>query len=241
MAFLQPDSRRQPMFHVPPGALWLLVAVVAAHLARVVLSVPLESPLLAHFVLVPAQFAADLSAGRVLALVPPLFGHMFLHADFFHLGMNALWLLACGPLVARRYGGWMFWLFFLLCGIAGALTFIAFNWGAAVGMIGASGAISGLMGAAIRMIPWRGAPWQSYSVDFPLVPLWSKPVAVFTVVWLIANLVFGVTGIGSGPGLELRDVAWQAHMGGYFAGLLLVSLFDLLCRHMRRAPQVENK
>jgi membrane associated rhomboid family serine protease len=125
--------------------------------------------------------------------------------------------------VARRYGGFAFTVFFMLCGIAGAATFLVCDWGRPVMAIGASGAISGLMAASIRMMPWPGRPWLS--PDGPLVPLWSKPVLTFSLIWVMTNLIFGVTGMGTGSGVQ--QIAWQVHLGGFAAGLLFSSLFEI--------------
>ena len=91
-------------------------------------------------------------------LTVPLVSHMFLHGGFLHLTVNCLWFLAFGPIVARRYGTAMFLLFFFVCGVAGALTYLAFNWGSPEPVIGASGGISGLMAAGIRMLRWPNVP-----------------------------------------------------------------------------------
>ena len=196
----------------------------------------LSDEMLIRFAFVPARYAPGVDGGSILDMAAPFIGYQFLHASFFHLGMNCVWLLACGPVVARRYGPWLFTLFFLLCGVAGAAMFLAFDWKGLGGVIGASGAVSGLMAASIRMIPWQGMAWQMFSADQPLMPLWSRPVVVFSLVWLVTNLIFGVTGIGTGD--EIHQIAWQAHLGGYIAVLLLSSLFDVLRRRFQTSKIV---
>ena len=137
--------------------------------------------------------------------------------------MNCLWLLAFGPVVARRFGALLFLPFFLVCGAIGAATYLAFNWGSTAPVIGASGAISGLMAAGIRMLPlplYLGGPRSQ-----GLSPIFSRQILLFTVLWMGINLVFGLTGVG-GVGSEVRLIAWQAHVGGFLAGLLLAGIFD---------------
>jgi membrane associated rhomboid family serine protease len=165
------------------------------------------------------------SAGTVWEQAVPFVSYMGLHADWTHLAMNCFWLLAFGPVVARRFGGGLFLAFFLVCGIVGALTYLAFNWGAQVPVVGASGAISGLMGAALRMLPGQPPPWAA-SGQAPLAPLWSRQILIFTAVWAVVNLVAGLTGLGMG--VESVAIAWQAHLGGFVAGLLLCGAFDAL-------------
>ena len=139
-------------------------------------------------------------------------------------GINCLWLLAFGPIVARRFGAALFLGFFVVCGVAGAATYLALNWGSAVPVVGASGAISGLMAAALRMLPEQ-TPWAVPGAT-PLAPVFSRQILIFSAVWAAINLLTGVTGLGMGGDSGL--VAWQAHLGGFVAGLLLAGGFDRL-------------
>jgi membrane associated rhomboid family serine protease len=220
MAYLQSQPPREPFLHAPASLLWLIAAIVAAHVARILAPAQISDAILMQYSFVPARYE---HAGAVLALAVPFVSHMFLHADFVHLGVNCVWLLAFGAVVARRFGPTLFLTFFATCGIIGAATYLAFNWGSPEGVIGASGAISGLMGAAIRMMPWPGA-----ARTLPLAPILSRPVLVFSLFWLVANFVFGFTGFGASG--EIHQIAWQAHLGGYIAGLLLAEIFDGLRR-----------
>jgi membrane associated rhomboid family serine protease len=154
----------------------------------------------------------------------PFVSYMGLHGSWTHLIINCFWLFAFGPIVARRFGNALFLLFFLVCGVAAAITYLAFNWGGALPVVGASGAISGLMAAGLRMLPGQ-APWVQQS-EAPLAPLFSRQILVFAVIWTAINLMTAVTGFGMGG--ESGLVAWQAHLGGFFAGLLLCAPFDRL-------------
>jgi membrane associated rhomboid family serine protease len=232
MAFLQSESPREPFLHAPASVLWLIGALVLAHVARMAAPAALSDELLTQFAFIPARYSGGVEAGGILGLAAPFVSHMFLHADFVHLGVNCVWLLAFGPIVARRYGTMLFLLFFAVCGVAGAAAYLAFDWGSAAGVIGASGAISGLMAAGIRMYPWPGAPQARQ-----MAPLLSSPVLLFTGFWLATNLLFGLLGIGAGG--EVREIAWQAHLGGYFAGLALAGGFEALHgRHAEKIPDV---
>jgi membrane associated rhomboid family serine protease len=160
---------------------------------------------------------------------------MALHGDWAHVGINSLWLLAFGPIVARRFGAPLFLLFFLACGIAGAVLFLAFDWGGSNPVVGASAAISGLMGAGIRLLP-RHFSWAQPG-EAPMAPLLSRQVLSFSAVWVVLNAVVGTLGLGLVP--EGQAIAWQAHLGGYFAGLLLASAFDRL-RPRALAPPLDE-
>lgn len=214
MAFLQSQPPREPFLHAPGSVLGLIGVLVAVHLAVAFIPIPFDS--LAPYAFVPARYV---EGAPPLELVLPLVSHMFLHGSFLHLIINCAWLLAFGPVVARRLGGVGFLVFFLACGAAGALMELALAWGAPEAMIGASGGISGLMAAGFRMMRWPGAP-----SGVRLVPIFSRPILVFSGLWLATNLIFGLTGFGSGTSGD--QIAWQAHMGGYLFGLIAIGLFD---------------
>jgi len=219
--FVEGKPARQPFLRAPASVLGLIGVLVAAHLLRILAPPAAAEQILNEYALDPVLYTGHV-AGSGLANVLPLFTHMLLHANATHLAVNSVWLLAFGPIVARRFGGAGFILFFVLCGIAGAAFFVALNWGADVGVIGASGAISGLMGAAIRMMHLR-QPHLNVAT-MPLLPIWSSQVLGFSAVWLAINVVTGLTGIGTGG--QIEPVAWQDHMGGYIAGLLLAGPFE---------------
>ena len=231
MAFLQPSPGRQPIFRAPAVVLWLIGGLVAAHAARVFQPAARANELVFQFGLYPARYSRAFmeshmaNPGTVWEQVVPFFSYMAVHGDWTHLAINCFWLLAFAPVVARRFGTGLFLLFFIVCGLAGALTYLAFNWGADIPVVGASGAISGLMAAALRMLPAQAAPWSPGQPP-PLLPLWSRQLLVFTGIWLTINLVTGLTGIGTG--MEGVAIAWQAHLGGFLAGLLLAGPFDAL-------------
>jgi membrane associated rhomboid family serine protease len=82
------------------------------------------------------------------------------------------------------------------------------------------------MGAGIRLLPTERPSWTAAAADAPLLPLWSRQIILFSLVWAAINLVAGLTGLGLRG--EVGQIAWQAHMGGYVAGLLLSGLFDRL-------------
>jgi len=234
MAFLQSAPPRQPIFRAPAVVLWLIAVVAGLHALRLWLPAALGQDMVYEYALIPARYShafvasqAGLVAswpGTVLERAIPFVSYMGLHNDWTHLIINSLWLLAFGPVVARRQGPLLFLLFFLVCGAAGALAYIALNWGSPVPVVGASGAISGLMAAALRMLPGQ-APWAEPGTA-PLAPLFSRQILIFTVVWAAINIVAGITGLGVGG--ESGLIAWQAHLGGFLAGLLLCGPFDAL-------------
>jgi membrane associated rhomboid family serine protease len=155
--------------------------------------------------------SSDLARERWLTM----FSALFIHGGWIHAGMNALGALAFGAPVARLLGtrglgpaGLL--LFFLVCGVLGNLGYAALNPHSLAAVVGASGAVSGLFGAASRLVEHRPG----------LSPLASRTVVGSAAAWVVANVVLG--SIGYAPGLGAVQVAWQVHIVGYAAGLLLI-------------------
>ena len=219
MAFFQSTGRsNEPFLNAPASVLWLIVVIMAAHAIRVFLSEPLAYNVVVDFAFIPAR------PGDVLTYV----SYLFLHGGYLHAIINSLWLLAFGPPVAWRLGTARFFVFYFLCGIAAALAHLLSDWGSVVPVVGASGAVSGLMGGAIRILYAERSTHLGEEAP-SLAPIYSRPVLFFSSVWLGVNIVVGVTGLGLTEEGEL--IAWVAHMGGFFAGLLGIGLIDPMNRH----------
>jgi membrane associated rhomboid family serine protease len=230
MAFLrEPESKHEPLFRAPLVVIGLIVVIVAAHLVRVFSPPTFSDAMLTRLAFLPVRYLAPPSDIKDFADdAIPFAGYLFLHANATHLIVNCLWLLAFGAPVARRFHALPFLGLFLLSGIGAALAHLAANWGSQDAAIGASGAIAGIMGAGIRAV-WLSDPLGRRE-GWPLLPLKSRQVLTFSIFWVAVNVLTGLTGLGALPGLEL--VAWQAHIGGYFAGLLLSGPLDgWIARH----------
>ena len=221
--FQDPRPSREPFLNAPPAVLWLIGLLLAAHGLRVVLPGDWPDAILIDYALTPARYAEGHGAaqGGALGLMIPFIAYMFLHGGIAHVGINSLWLLVFGPIVARRLASLKFLLFFLFCGVVAALVHLAVYWGSPMPVVGASGAVSGLMAAGMRIFYGR-----IYGGADGLAPIGSRPILGFSVVWIIVNIVSGILRIGVTDDLTL--VAWVAHLGGYFAGLTMIGPFDRL-------------
>jgi len=227
-------SHREPIFNVPSVVLALLALFFAVHIVRSLLPLEQEEWWTAALAFIPARccgLAADLPGGKV-ATVTSYVTHLFVHGDLTHLMINSAWLLAFGTPVARRIDRWRFLAFFGVTGIAGALLYLVVKGGVLTLMVGASGAISGLMGAAFRFVfrglEERGA-W-AFVGDAPRIPLLSladtlrdRRIVTAMVAWTLLNVVLAWSTLGL---TEAAGIAWEAHLGGFYAGLLLFGLFD---------------
>ncbi len=204
-----------------------LFVLAAIHIARLFLAPASDDALILSFGFVPAHVQAmdwshaGLNATTLWALAPFL-TYALLHGNFLHLAVNGLAFLIFATVVARRIGTARFFALTLVATIAAVLAHLVSNWGDTTPVIGASGAIAGYMGAASRFMFID--PRNPAAGERQLLPLFSRPVVMFALVWTGINVVFGLTGFTPGDSEQLT--AWQAHLGGFYAGLLLFPLFD---------------
>jgi membrane associated rhomboid family serine protease len=248
------SPERERIFNVPYAVLGLAVAMCAVYaIFALVLSEDQQGEALLVFSFIPARY--DFS---VLDVEPWWIGwgpavwtfvtYAFLHGGIGHLFFNLIWLLAFGTPVARRFGSVRFLLFFAMTAVAGALVHLVLHLGDNSPVIGASAAISGSMAAAIRFAFQRGGPLgrgdlHGYRVE--AVPLsrilQDARLLVFLLVWFGLNILFGLGTIAL-PGLD-ENVAWEAHIGGFLAGLFGFSAFDrahTTISEEAAAPQTET-
>ena len=153
---------------------------------------------------------------------------MFLHGGWMHLIGNMWFLWIFGNNVEDSMGHARFALFYVLCGLAAAALQIAFQPSSGIPMVGASGAIGGVMGAYVVLYP-RVRVHTAVVLGF-YVSRFSVPASVMLGYWFLLQLVGGAIGLGRGA----AGVAFWAHVGGFAAGVLLIALFrdpELVRRH----------
>ncbi len=226
--------RREPIVNAP-GVVVIVLAVVAVMHALRSLSGPLlNQELITYLSLYPYRLGPDGAGvpGGFLVGVTSLATHTLLHGDWVHLFINSAWLLAFGSLVARRAGAAGFLLMFVACAVAGGLTYVVVNGFAQTVVVGMSGAVSGLMGCAFRLIftarQYGGiAVLQHYPLRIPRLSLGAalrhRQTMLATGVWIAMNFLFAL----AGPALFAGGgIAWEAHLGGFIAGFLLFGLVD---------------
>ena len=235
---LPPATPREPILTLP-GALTAYVLLLAViHAVRMLLPYDIDDDFIQMFGFIPKRYDSTLLAinfpGGAGAKAWSFVTYSLLHANLSHIGFNVLWLLPFGSALARRFGAIRFFVFMAVTAIAGALAHLVTHEHAVAPMIGASASVSGAMAAAIRFAFVQGS-FLSFSrgdaVAAAQVPALSLMHALrntrvlgFLGVWFGVNIVFGVGSIAIGA--DGASVAWQAHIGGFFAGLLLFALFD---------------
>ena len=236
---LEAQQRREPVFNLPPVIVALSAILIAVHLVRQFLSENADLNVLLWSAFIPARYGnpgvlKDLLPGGLPADAWTFVTYAFLHGDWLHLGVNLIWFLAFGSAVAWRFGAARFLLFFAVTAAAGALTHLLTHGVSVAPLVGASASISGAMAAAVRFAfeaggplgAWRNSGPEAFRVPASplLVSLRNPQVLVFLGVWFLLNLLFGAT--SALTGYSEGSVAWEAHVGGFLAGLLLFPLFD---------------
>jgi membrane associated rhomboid family serine protease len=230
---------REPIFNIPPVIIVTIGMLAVIHAVReFVLPEQTDLEALLLFAFIPARYEPTILVGGAVpggigADIWTFVTYAFLHGDWVHLGVNTAWLLAFGSPLAQRFGTLRFLAFFAVTAAAGALAHLVTHSGEFVPMIGASASISGAMAGAMRFVFQRGgpvfrrnAPPEAFQVPaLSLAQTFRDPrILIFLGMWFAINLVFGlgaVSIVGEG-----QTVAWQAHVGGFVAGLLLFGAFD---------------
>ena len=197
-----------PSRTTPGVTVTLIVLNVLIYLLGVMLSDQGREAFIYTFGLVPAFFS-----------VIKVFTSMFVHGGFVHLAGNMLFLWIFGDNVEDRLGHVRFLMFYLMCGFAAAVSQAVLNPGSLVPMVGASGAIAGVMGAYLVLYPR-----SRVLMLFPFPPiLFELPAVFFLVMWFLVQFLNGVNQL---PIFERNaisgGVAFWAHVAGFVAGVLLV-------------------
>jgi membrane associated rhomboid family serine protease len=230
---------KEPIFNAPGAVLAFIAAMAAVHAGRhFLLSPEANEDVLLALAFIPTRysgFTADIPGGE-LAKYTSFLTHIFVHADLVHLTVNSVWFLAFGSVVCRRLGAFRFLLFATCGGMAGAAAFLFVHPSLPATVIGASGAVATLMGGVMRFLFNAIDSGQGYLLrDDPAgIPRMSlatalkdRRVVLATIVFVAVNLLAIV---GFGKFGTVSAIAWEAHLGGYFFGLLAFALFDTALR-----------
>ncbi|WP_395623683.1 rhomboid family intramembrane serine protease [Sphingomonas daechungensis] len=193
----------EPAINVPPFTLALIAANVLAFVVLELQSDETRWAIVTTFGFLPGRYS-DTAAFSIAAFIGP-FSYQFIHGDWTHLLVNMASLAAFGSGVERQIGGGTTLSVYLLCGAIAAAAHFAVYPQSVDPVIGASGAISGLMAGVLRLLgPHRAG------------------LIRIAIIWGIAMLALGIAGM---PGGEAVQVAWVAHLGGFVGGLILFRVF----------------
>ncbi len=206
-------------------------ALVAANalifIYELTLSPKAQAVLATTYGTVPSRFVHALSGhGNFEAAVLPLFTSMFLHNGPAHLLGNMLFLWIFGDNVEDFFGHFGYFFFYVFCGLASGLTHIAFNLHNSVPAVGASGAISGVLGAYMLLYP------RNRILTLILIFLVPLPAFVILGYWFLIQFAAGVSSFGAAA---TGGVAWWAHIGGFLTGLLITAAVGRKAKRTRAA------
>ena len=165
---------------------------------------------------IPARFLHDVASSNIqIATFTPFFTSMFLHGGWWHLFSNMLFLYIFGDNVEDRFGHFPYALFYLVAGFAAAGTQVFMNPDSATPMVGASGAIAGVLGAYTFMFPKAKVATLIPIFFLQVVEL---PAFLFLGFWFLMQIFSGVMSLGIGA--DAGGVAWWAHIGGFAVGAI---------------------
>jgi membrane associated rhomboid family serine protease len=208
-------SRTYPFVNIT-----LILANIVAFIYELSLEVTLPrrtfDALVLFYSAVPARLPAFLAghAGFEVTFLP-LITSMFLHANWLHLAGNMLFLWIFGDNVEDFFGHFTYLSFYLVCGIGAGLLHILFNFHSNIPAVGASGAISGVMGAYILLYPRARILTLVFIFPIPV------PAVIFLGLWYVMQFLAGLEVLGGGAS---GGVAVWAHIGGFLLGMLLTTM-----------------
>ena len=207
-------SRRYPFIN-----LTLILLNIAVFLYQFNLRMTLNSraydAILVSYLVVPARFLAFANGHTSFeAAFLPLLTSMFLHQGFLHIAGNMLFLWIFGDNVEDSFGHIPYFFFYLVCGVGAGLFQALFDLHSTVPALGASGAISGVMGAYILLYP------RARILTLVFIFILPVPAIFFLGIWFVMEFISGMSTIGAGV---MGGVAWWAHIGGFLLGMLLTN------------------
>jgi membrane associated rhomboid family serine protease len=199
------------------------------------LSIQMQGPralesLVFQFGVVPQHFASALAGSPTYPIPTTLLTiltSMFLHGGWLHIIFNMWFLWIFGDNIEDYLGHFEYLMFYLLCGIAAALTQIALDPRSTVPTIGASGAIAGVMGAYVLLYP--RAKVLTLVVLIVFFTFWWIPAWFFLGYWFLVQFLFATTAVHQASG----GVAFGAHVGGFLTGMILIKVFPARTRRYR--------
>jgi membrane associated rhomboid family serine protease len=208
-----------PRRSFPVITLLLIVANALVFFYQLSLPPKAGEALVMTYGLVPVRIQYALAGSHHVTLAQaflPLFTCMVLHGGWMHIIGNMLFLWIFGGNVEDRFGALPYLLFYVVCGLGSGISQVMFSWGSKIPSIGASGAISGVLGAYIVFFP--GSRILTLVPLFIIFFLARIPAAIFIGLWFVVQFL---SGLGSLNAVNTGGVAWWAHVGGFAIGAVI--------------------
>lgn len=230
------EIQSKALLNVPLVVLIVLAVLIAVHVSLWLLGPVWQNWSIYVLSFIPVRLGGGETIPRPFGSeVWTFFTYALLHADKYHLLSNSLWLLVFSTPVARRFGVAKYLFLLAATAAAGAFAMLVSHWGEFVQVIGASAAVAGTMAAAIPIMFAPGfGPHLQNKKDYAALRtlnfgqlLQSPRALVFTFVFFALQLFSGTSQMMTGTAfLEERPIAWEAHIGGFIAGLIIYYLLD---------------
>jgi membrane associated rhomboid family serine protease len=208
-----------PSYRRPVVTMGLIVINILVYLYEII-----QGPYFQQFIVKYGAIPYEIMHGQELTpqlsfpIPLTLISSMFLHGGLLHLGGNMLYLWIFGDNVEDKLGHLRFFIFYILSGLAGSMAHVLASPGSQVPMIGASGAIAGVLGAYMIRFP-QSRIWTLIFFGFFIRTV--RIPAIFVLgFWFILQLLYGLPSLGAQEG----GVAWFAHIGGFLTGILLFKI-----------------
>lgn len=217
---------REPIFNLPGVVIAFIAICVSVYfIGEYVLDQQQYVGLLLYASFIPILYSGQVSLDFFPVAGPVTYS--LLHGGVAHLTVNMIWLAAFGSPLANRTGPLRFVAFWIVTSVAAAgLHYVIYPL-SEVPLVGASGAISGMMGAAarfgFRIDRSAGRPAFSGAILPIAEVLRMRMTLAFLTIWMVANVVTGVVGFAPG---EESQIAWEAHIGGFVVGFFFLPVFD---------------
>lgn len=222
-----PGGASAPAVNLHGAVIALVVLCVGVHIARtVIFDGQIDRWLIINFAFFPVRYVPGLFQFDVPTMLAPI-TYAFLHGDWLHLGFNMIWFVAFGAPVAWRLGWWRTFALWVVAAIGAVALHTAIYFGDWVPLLGASGAVSGFLGAAARFgfRADRQRPRRGFSGPLlgPVAALGQRGVLPFLLIWMAINFATGSDWFGLAGG---DSIAWEAHIGGLVTGFFAIGWLD---------------
>ncbi len=211
-----------PSRTTPVVTILIIISCFAVFLYEVILPPNLREVFISMFAVIPYEIThgVDIPPPDPLTPYGNLVSYQYLHGSWMHIIGNMLFLWVFGDNVEDRLGKFKYFIFYTVCGIVAALIQVIVYPNSTIPLIGASGAISGVLGAYAVLFP--RAQIITLIFIFFLIDIVAVPALVWIAAWFMIQFV---SALFSATHLSMGGVAWFAHLGGFLAGVILVKLF----------------
>ncbi|MBI5021205.1 MAG: rhomboid family intramembrane serine protease [Ignavibacteriales bacterium] len=199
--------------------------LIAANLIIFLFELSLDADLgnfIYNYGVVPATIMNDFKMMSIgVGSIFPFFSSMFLHGGWMHLIGNMLFLYIFGDNIEDKFGHIRYFIFYILAGVSAAVMQTIIFPDSTTPMVGASGAIAGVLGAYVFLFP--GAKIVTLIPIFFFFQIVELPAFLFLGIWFAMQIFSGLFSLGIGA--DAGGVAWWAHIGGFLAGVIMLPFF----------------